>query len=131
MAHGGVAFGQGPLRGARWNKPEVAGYCGVVVDPLAAGIVLTEENRLVACDRQHRFAICQSTSPDSGVVEADEVVPVPRPSLASDATLKAVDVHRRGLFPNRSLRKHYSRPGFREPEVGQHLGGVLTMGRTI
>ena len=42
----------------------------------------------VAGDRQSEFAVRQSPCRDPCVLETDEVVPVPRPTLAADASLK-------------------------------------------
>ena len=51
-------------------------------------------------------------------------MPAPRSPIASDATLKAADVHQDRLFPERSLPQHDDWPGFRETGVGQYHGCV-------
>jgi hypothetical protein len=62
-------------------------------------LVVAEENRLVPRDGEREFVVRRSPGRDPGVVEADEVVPVPGPALAPDATLKAVDVHQAAPSP--------------------------------
>ena len=122
--HAGVVIGKQLLCGTGGNETEVARNRGLIVDPLAAGIVLSEKRRLVPCNQERESAVRQSPFRDSCIIKASEVVPVPRPALASPPSLKTVNVNSRGLLPERTLRQHDGWPRLRKHKIRKVRSGI-------
>ena len=102
-----------------------------------AGIALDEEHRFVAGNGPRKRPVGQCVCRDTGLIEAREIVPVPRQAFAPPPFPTAIDMNGSRFLPESPLRPHDGRMCLRKDEIGQvrcrvangRPGGVRFAGR--
>ena len=83
----------------------------MVIDPFSVGSILRKKHRLMACNCKGKLTIGQRLVCITGIVETNQIVPVPGKAFAPTALLKTENVYGCGFFQKSTLGQQHGSAG--------------------